>query len=323
MKLWIGARGADMGAGGVGISSVSVADDGSFSFEGIAAEAPSPTWLAPHPRLDVVYAALEAAGRVAAYSGSDSLTPLGDTIEAGEASCHVAVSPDGSLLVATCWGDGRVVSSRLGADGSLGAPTLAPAASDPYGANRPSRAHSSCFLPDGRVATTDLGYDLVRIWRVTDGVLVPDSEVALPQGSGPRHMSLHADGTLFVVTEYSCEVFALVDDDGWRVSGSVSLDPTEHDSGAEICASPDGALLYAGLRGSDRIAVVRASDLELLTTVDAGVRIPRHHVIAGGRLLVAGEASNEIVALELIEGIPGAVIERCSTPCPQHICERK
>jgi len=81
----------------------------------------SPSWLAWHPTLDVVYAALETAGLVQAFrrTGPASFSPLGRPVAAGELVCHVAVDPAGRWLAATCWGDGRVVRMPLDADGAL------------------------------------------------------------------------------------------------------------------------------------------------------------------------------------------------------------
>lgn len=461
MRFWIGARGADMGRQGAGITAVTAGEadsplaGGAFADRGVAVEAPSPTWLAPHPRLDVVYAALEGSGRVAAYrrTGETALEPLGAPVDAGEAVCHIAVAPDGSRLVASCWGDGRVVHVPLRADGSPGAPSLAKAAGDPYGvdgvgpdwaragadlgvvaeaeraalaaaegavdggsssadsaapgaaaaelpsgllvpgsddvasllaaeapagaaddllaaladarrggaevsreeaqriaaevaetsgdgapagagapgaaspAPRPTRAHSAAFLPDGRVATTDLGYDLVRIWRVAASGLVPDHEVVLPFGTGPRHMVVHPSGHLHVVAEFSCEVWTLAQgpDARWRVVASVATGASSGDTGAELAAGRDRAFLYAGLRGSDTLSVLRVAGegggLEPVALVDSGIRVPRHHVIVRDTLLVAGQESDEIASLSLDErtGVPGRVRHRLETPTPQHI----
>ena len=91
----------------------------------------SPSWLAAHPTLDVVYAALEDAGsraRVPAAPASRSFAPLGGAVAGGEALCHIAVAPDGGSLVASCWGDGRVVRMSLDAAGRPSAPVIAQAA---------------------------------------------------------------------------------------------------------------------------------------------------------------------------------------------------
>ncbi|MGO1411610.1 MAG: lactonase family protein, partial [Microbacterium sp.] len=194
-------------------------------------------------------------------------------------------------------------------------------------AARPSRAHSATFLPDGRVATTDLGYDLVRIWRVTPSGLVPDHEIVLPFGVGPRHMVMHPSGHLHVITEYSCEVWTLAagPDARWRVVASVPTGAFDGDTGAELTPGHGKIFLYAGLRGSDTIQVLRVGgegeQLEPVALVDSGITVPRHHVVVRDTLLVAGQNSQEIASLSLDErtGVPGGVRHRLETPRPQHI----
>ena len=96
----------------------------------------SASWLAAHPTHDIVYAALESEGAVQAYrrTGETRLTPLGGPVPAGEAVCHVAVAPDASFLLASCWGDGRVVRIDLDATGRLSStPFVAAPAGDPHG----------------------------------------------------------------------------------------------------------------------------------------------------------------------------------------------
>ncbi len=298
----------------------------------------SPTWLAAHPSQDVVYAALEGSGHVGAFrrTGESSLDPLGPAVEAGDAVCHVAVAPDGGSVVASCWGDGRVVHIPLDAQGRLGAPSLAVEASDPHPGTvmadgqpeRVSRAHEATFLPDGRVMTIDLGYDLVRVWRLVGGALRLDHEVVLPAASGPRHSVLHPSGHLHVLTEYSDEVFTLAPgpDGRWRLVGGVSAGaPLPADVGAELAVSRDGDFLYAGLRGSNTISVLRVrgagESLAPVAVVDAGVDWPRHHLVVRDTLLVAGQRSDEVVSLTLDErtGVPGRVRHRTAAPSPTHI----
>ena len=356
----------------------------------------SPSWIAAHPRLDVVYAALEGEGRLGAYRrvGEDALEPLGDTVEAGEAVCHVAVAPGGGYLVASCWGDGRVVHVGLDAEGRMLSPVLTPEASDPYDAGsdrygagsagggagspagggagvavrpapdldlaaaaralreaagdeyahlvpdvpgtqtpapvepepeRVSRAHEAVFLPDGRIATTDLGYDVVRIWAPGAHGLRPDHEVVLPRGSGPRHMLVHPSGHVHVLSELSCEVFVLSPGEAgrWRLVGGVPTGaPVEGDTAAELTASPDGVFLHAGIRGSNTISVLRVRGagerLEPVALVDSGVDNPRHQLVVRDTLLVAGRRSNDVVSLTLDErtGVPGRVRHRAPAPSP-------
>ena len=390
MRFWLGGYTADMGgaATGLGVLLAGAADDalagGPLGFAGdAAATAGSPSWLAYHPTLEVVYAALEGARAVQAFrrTGEASFVPLGAPVEAGESVCHIAVAPDAGSLVASCWSDGRVVRMTLDAAGRPAAPVIAAAAVDPYGpqnahptvgtmtvpgaidlaaaaralraaagaeyahlvpdhdepeaapdgaregeASRPSRAHQAVFLPGGLIATTDMGLDLVRFWRVRGAGLALMQEIVLPQGSGPRHTVWHPSGHLYVVTELSHEVFVLAPDvtGAWRVVGGTHLGagilPT--DTAAELAPSRDGDFLYAGVRGSDTISVllVRGSGetIQPLALVEAGVHWPRHHVVARDTLLVAGQLADEVVSLgiDLRTGVPGRVRHRTQAPAP-------
>jgi len=391
VKLWLGGYTADMGgsATGIGMLLAGAADDasagGALAYAGEVAAAASPSWLAPHPgssslsKGDVVYAALENRQQVQAFrrTGETTFAALGEPVAAGEAVCHVAVAPDGGSLIASCWGDGRVVRMTLDAAGRPSTPVLAPAGVDPYGpdaapaepgdldlaaaaralreaagveyahlvpdhdrveiapadaedeaSGRPSRAHEAVFLPGGLVATTDLGFDVVRFWRAGEGGLRPLQQVALPQGSGPRHMVWHPSGHLYVVTELSCELFALAPaaEGTWRVVGGTPLGAgtLPGDSAAELASSRDGEFLYAGVRGSNTIATLRVrgagESVEPVALVDSGVNWPRHHVVVRDTLLVAGQLSDEVasLSLDLRTGVPGRVRHR--TPAPSPTC---
>lgn len=411
MRFWVGGYTARSGgnATGIGVLDAGAADDilagGQLRLVGDAVGADgSPSWVAQHPEHDVVYAAIEDAGTVRAYrrTGERTLEPFGGPVEAGEAVCHVAVAPDGGSLVASCWGDGRVVRMRLDAAGRPSAPAIGAAGSDPYGpdaepadfggavdlsarvdpyrsadlsagvdlgrgvdlaaaaralraaagdeyghlvpeydaepadpepdaesaeaASRVSRAHQAVFLPGGLIATTDMGWDLVRFWRADGSGLREVQQVVLPRGSGPRHTVWHPSGHLYVVTELSREVFALAPDPSgrWRVVAGSTLGAgtLDGDTAAELAASRDGHFLYAGVRGSNTIAIVRvkgAGDaLAPVALVDSGVDWPRHHVIDRDTLLVAGQRSDEVASLTLDErtGVPGRVRHRVPAPSP-------
>ena len=433
MRFWVGGYSSDMDGTAEGIGLLTAGEDGSpfasgaLSFRGAVRPAlSSPSWLAAHPRLDVVYAALEGEGRVAALArtGDASFRALASSVEAGEAVCHLAVSPGGEYLIASCWGDGRVVRIALDGSGRPVGRSVAPAARDPYGIagdhdprdpdpgdvddepedpraarerreermaggsidedddrrrsaigladaaaalraaagaefahlipdhDRPaepdvrggtllapaagvdeparsSRAHAAAFLPDGRALTTDLGFDLVRVWRASGGRLVPDHDVTLPRGSGPRHMFVHPSGFVYVLTEHSAEVFVLgADRSGhWTLRGGVPAAALTlpGDTGAELAASHDRAFLYAGLRGSDTIAVLRVAGdggtLEQVALAESGVAWPRHHLVVRDTLLVAGQHSDDVVSLSLDirTGTPGRVRQRASVPSPTRI----
>lgn len=342
MRFWVGGYTADAdgSAEGIGILQAGAADDplagGDLAFAGTAAVTSSPSWVTRHPSLDVVYAAQEAAGTVQAFarSGETTLTPLGEAVAVGEAVCHLAVAPGGTFLVASCYGDGRVVSVPLDAAGGLRAAglTAGVAPTDPYAGGdseaRMPHAHQSRFVPDRpeTLVTTDLGFDAVRVWGVEAAGLRLRHEVPLPRGTGPRHTVWHPSGHLYVVTEYSNEVFVLrpARDGVWALVGGAQLVGTRvgADYPAEISLSRDGRFVYAGIRGSNTVATLRVGgDGDQLTTValaEAGVDWPRHHLVVRDTLLVAGQRSDEVVSLALDErtGVPGRVRRRTAVPTP-------
>lgn len=335
MRLLVGGYSADRGgtAEGIGVLTAGEpdgADSAPLGYLGSVADAPSPSWVTTHPVLDVAYAALEGAGAVQAFvrSGEQTWRALGEPIAVGEAPCHILAGRD--RLFVCCWIDGRVVQIDLDADGGLRVPVIADAAADPYPGfeadpDRVSRAHESILLGPGSVATTDMGFDLIRFWRTGKGAPRLVQEVRLPRGSGPRHGFLHPSGHLYIVAELSCEIFVLARDESgtWRVVGGSPLGAgtMAGDTAAELAPSADGTVVYAGVRGSNTIAVLRVTGegeaLSPLALVEAGVDWPRHHLVLGDALLVAGQRSNEVARLPLgTGGLPGRVSHRAEVPSP-------
>ncbi|GAA4346606.1 lactonase family protein [Microbacterium rhizosphaerae] len=181
MRFLTGGYTADMdGAGsGIGMLFAGAPDDalagGPLGFAGTVATADSPSWVARHPSLDVVYASLEGTGAVQGFrrTGEQSFVALGEPVPTGRLNCHVVVSPDASYLVAACWGDGRVVRVGLDAAGRPGAASIAPAAVDPYGPDAPPRD------ADG----TDGGIDLAAAARALREV-AGEYAYLIPGGDG-------------------------------------------------------------------------------------------------------------------------------------------
>lgn len=326
--IWTGCYTADGGGSGAGIGAVRAGADGTLSWLGLAAAADSPSFLAVHPTRNVVYAVGETARTVRAYLGSGDfgLTPAGPAWPAGEAACHVAVDPRGRFLVVTCWGDGQVLLYELDDDGGITARYPAAASAVP---GRPSRAHASLMLDDGRVMTTDLGHDLLRVWNYapSQGLLL-DHELALPGDSGPRHLVQHPGGNVLVVTEYSIEVAVVRrsrESGLFSVAGVVpatSAGAQPGDSAAEIALSADGRHAYVGVRGSNRISVLEVDPgggtLRPVADFPSGGDWPRHHLVRNGWLHVAHERSGDVVTypLDPESGLPGEAAGRLELPSP-------
>jgi 6-phosphogluconolactonase (cycloisomerase 2 family) len=332
--LWSGSYTADSNGHGHGIGALSVNDDGTIARTGTAVHADSPSFVALNPTVPVVYAALETVGEVRAYAvtGESTLEQLGDPWPAGPAVCHVTVDPAGQYLIAACWGDGAVHAYELDAAGAIVAAHRAAPAADPYSklaggvttasnaAPRQSRAHASVVLPDGRILTTDLGFDLARIWRFEPGAgLVADHEVTLPAGSGPRHPVLHSSGAVSIVTEYSVEVVtvALNGDGRYAITdvAPVFVGPAaDGDAGAHISVDESGEHVYVTVRGSNRVAILAVSDegrrVEPVVDVDCAGDWPRHHLQRGSILYVTNQLSDTISVFELdAAGVPSRLLQ--------------
>ncbi|WP_244632283.1 beta-propeller fold lactonase family protein [Microbacterium sp. Se63.02b] len=365
-RFWLGGYGPGMDGSADGIGLLA-GDEGreatTLAYRGAAVEAPSPSWLAPHPSLDIVYAALEGDAAVQAFvrTGESMLAPLGAPVPVGQFVCHIAVAPNGSALVASCYGDGRVVRFDLDAEGRIlpakpdaaaalraalfgddvdpDAPAPTPpgdgiAAIDPYaaGGERASHAHAAVFLRDGRIATTDLGFDLVRFWRQGGSGLVLDHEVVLPSAPGRATWCCTpaATCTWSPSTRARCSPSPRQRIAPGSVVSSTLSSPIAQvgtDFPAELARTRDGQFLYTALRGSNTIAALRVRDggeaLESVALADSGVDWPRHHLVHEGKMLVAGQRSDTITLLDLDErtGAPSASVtrrrsRRRPTSCP-------
>lgn len=356
--LWLGSYTPDASGQGAGITALEVREDRTLAPLGTLAE-DSPSFLAAHPRRQVVYAALEIAGAVQAYrrTARGRLSRLGGPVAAGKLVCHLAVTADGAALLASCYGDGRVLLYPLAEDGAIAGPAReVPASVDPhrsaalnetlpeeFGASalmdlslgtlvaqhapeRPSRAHATAELPDGRIASTDLGHDAVRVWRRTRaGALALDHTVALPLGVGPRHLVTHPSGHVHVITEYSTEVFTLGrHGESWRLLAgipAVADGIEEGDHPSELSRSASGAHLYASIRGSNRLSAIAVggdgAQLRAIGDRDCGGENPRHHLVNGGLIHVANQDSHRVSTFRLEEsGRVGAELSRLDVGSP-------
>lgn len=334
--IWIGTYTPDGGGRAEGIGALAAHGDGRLEWLGTAVTADSPSFLAVHPTLPVVYAVAEQRREVQAFvrSGRFGLETLGDAQAAGDAPCHVAVDPRGRFVVATCYGDGQVLLYELDDDGALARRFSTTASVDPHPAAagsvgpRQSRAHSSLMLADGRVMSTDLGHDTLRVWTYAPGQgLIQNHEVLLPAESGPRHMVQHQSGSVLVSTEYSLEVLVVAPDDGgtFRLvnrSPAASGGTLPGDSAAEICLGPGGQYAYVGIRGSNLLGVLAVSPDGMEATPKAhyasGGDWPRHHLVRNQWFHVAHERSDEIAtfALDAETGLPGPRLQLLAVPSP-------
>lgn len=300
----------------------------------VVARTPSPSFLAAHPHLPVLYAVNELdAGAVSAFSvaADGALTPMAVRGTGGRQPCHLAVSASGRHLLAANYGSGSVAVFPLGADG---APDER---SDLFGlegrgpvADRQEGPHAHMVAPDpygADVLVSDLGADRVlrlRLDPVAGRLAAEPDAAALPPGTGPRHLVRSSDGAVLIVGELAANLTWCRPDpvDGrLRPVGSVPVSgATGTVQPSEIVIGRDGRFVYVANRGPDTVSTF-ARDGDAVTRiaeVPAGGRWPRHLALLGDHLYVANERSHSVTIFRIDPdtGIPHELGEPTLLPSP-------
>jgi 6-phosphogluconolactonase len=323
--LYVGSSTSDGHPEGAGIAIYAVGAGGTLSPAADRAATPSPSFLAAHPRLPVLYAVNEVAdGTVSAFAiGPDGgLSPMSRRSSGGAEPTHLAVRPDGRYLACANWGDGTAAVLPVDEDGDLGAPTGVVRHGEP-------NAHHVSFAGDEVTvvhfkACTLYGYRLVeggrleRTWQADAG------------RTGPRHLARHPSGRRYVADEHSSTLSTYVPDPatgGLRRVNSVPATigaPTTRNYPSEVAVSPDGRYVHLGNRGHDTITTFTAdTDVpEPVSEVATGGAFPRHFALAGDWLYVANQHSHTVTALPLVDGIPGPAVHPVATPGPTCVLPR-
>ncbi len=260
--------------------------------------------LGTGPRGGQLYATDEygtgEAGRIEAFRRGPglSLEPLGGQPTSGGSSCHVSVTHD--RLYVSNYRDGSIDVFPLLADGLIGEriQALSSHGSGPNPAQAGPHAHST-LVRGFTVLSADLGADRVHVHAIENGMLVRTASVSLPAGTGPRDLVPNAARTL-LLGELQGTLFALDDRGQVVAAGRIAADWVDGDHAAGLAVDSSGRFLYTGLRGSNRIAVIRASDLSPVGTVPCDGDWPRHLcVIDGDVLLVANQLSSTVAAFRI------------------------
>ncbi|MGW0431073.1 lactonase family protein [Micromonospora sp. NPDC003197] len=321
--VYIGCYTKESGGGGQGI--VAAHRDpvsGALDVLGTVAITPSPSFLAWHPSLPVLYAVNELAeGRVSAWAVADdgALTGLGTWSTGGVEPCHLAVAPDGAQLFAANYGSGSVCVLPLDEAGVPGERTDL-VAHEGHGADpeRQEQAHAHMVSPepqgDGLLAV-DLGSDAIYRYDVDPaaGRLLPRlPPVRTDPGTGPRHLVRNPDGLHChvvgeldaTVTTYGYDLGGTLHERG-RVAASTRTGKVQP---SEIAVRPDGRFLYVANRGVGTVSVFAVAEgtPSYVTEVDTGGSWPRHFAMVGDHLYVADERANAIgvFAVDPGTGVP-------------------
>jgi 6-phosphogluconolactonase (cycloisomerase 2 family) len=332
----IGGYTADGGGRGSGVvAALRDPQTGGLTVLGTAAVTPSPSFLARHPTLAVLYAVNEVAeGTVSAWriEPDGALNPLGVHSTGGDSPCHLAPTPDGRYLVVANYGSGSIALHPLDSDGRPG-PYRDLVVHQGHGADpeRQEGPHAHMVSPDpagtGPLLAVDLGTDSVHRYDLEPaaGRLVPRGpEIRISDGTGPRHLARHPDGRrCFLVGELAPVVIGYeITADGalhrvGQVASSGRPGPVQP---SEIAVSPDGRFLHVANRGVGTLSTF-ALDGELprlVAEVDTGGEWPRHFALTDAHLYVADERADliRIFALDPVTGVPTALGEPVPVPSP-------
>lgn len=302
-------------------------EDGMLTDLRLAAETPSPSFLALHPNGRVLYAVNEtrefegkASGSITAFAitnaSTGELRKLNTVSSHGADPCHLAVTPGGESVVIANYTGGTVAVIELREDGALGA-TRQVIRHEGSSINKARQEgphpHATTIDPAGKfLMVADLGIDQVISYRITPGgELERAGSTKVTAGAGPRHFAFRPDGEFaYVINELSRTVTAFRYD---AAGGSleeiqtISTVPEGWTEGstAELFAHPAGRFLYGSNRGHDSIAVYRIDPgkgtLTLVEIEKTGGQTPRSFGLApgGGHLLAANQGSGDVHAFSV------------------------
>ncbi|HWR86241.1 MAG TPA: beta-propeller fold lactonase family protein [Rhodoglobus sp.] len=266
----------------------------------LAVALPSPSFLLGDGHL--VHATLEGEGRVVTLRGD----AVERSVDAGGASpCHL--SRLGDRLVVANYGSGTL--AVVGADGPE--QVLDGEGGGPNPAQDGPHAHSSLVVGD-RLLSADLGDDVVWVHAIEGGALRRTGAIRFEPGSGPRDLALLPSGDVLMLAELDGTLHLIRGDE--VVSSVVVPGFTPGDHAGSI-AVRDG-VVYCGVRGSNRIAVVRLGDDALVPAldIDCGGDWPRHLALDGDTLHVANQRSHDVATFRI--GGDGIPEQTGSTPVP-------
>ena len=312
LPLYVGGNTREAGDG-LGVLRFDLST-GTLSQSRVAARLHNPDWLTLSRDGRTLYAggALDHRNGLTAFAveNDGSLREISSQ-PSDENPVSLAIDATQKWLIGAYYGSGNWGVWSLQNDGKIGE-RVALIQHRGSGPNLNRQAsphpHQAMISPDNsRIWICDLGTDraLIYDFDAKTGAVQPSvpASVALPAGSGPRHLAFNKSGGMtYVVNELNSTISVFEGSTGHpRLVQTVSTLPAGFagaNTGAEISLSPDGRFVLASNRGFDSIAVFQISRegrlfLESHTKVG---REPRHFTFdpSGKWLLVGNQQSRSI-----------------------------
>jgi 6-phosphogluconolactonase len=311
-RLIVGGYSGEKGNG----AGLTVLEDGNVV---ATVPAESPSWIARHPELPVLYAVAETDdGEVHAWRLEDGVPAqdLGCGKTGGSEPAHLAVDETGRFLITANYSGGSISVHLLGPDGSIGERTDL-VRHELHGEHpRQAGAHPHMIrVTPGGILVIDLGGDAIYRYRLRDdGTLEQTNLFRAPPGSGPRH-GLRLGDRYYVTAELSGELLV------FELDGQLAgVQPASAGRGPNQPSELAGndSFLYVANRGPNTVSVFALGDglPEYRTEVAVG-DWPRHIALDGGTLYVANERSHDVMAMTIDPGtgVP-ALVQTIAVPSP-------
>ena len=301
----------------------------------LAAETPSPSFLALHPNGKFLYAVNETdnyggetSGAVTAYRIADGeggvLKKLNAVSSHGAHPCHLVLTPGAKAVIIANYTGSTVATIEIKADGSLGR-TLNRIVHKGSGLLKPRQAdphpHAVNLDPANRfVFISDLGMDQIVRYELEENGQLSKSlgSTKVDPGTGPRHFAFHPGANFgYVLNEITRTITAFRYN---AASGELTEIQTistvpegwARGSTAEIFIHPNGRFLYSSNRGHDSIACFNihqgCGKLSLIEIEKTGGRTPRNfNLDPSGRWIIAANQSSGDLQVFSIDQKTGAL----------------
>jgi 6-phosphogluconolactonase len=294
---------------------------------GLAAESPSPSFLAIHPNGKFLYAvnevnefAGEKAGSITAFSidrATGKLTQLNAVSSKGTGPCHLNVDASGKTLLVANYGGGSIASYSIGADGKLSdAVSFVQHTGSSVNKQRQGEPHAHSINIDEKrkvAVVADLGLDKVLFYGLDTAkhtlTPTPMHSVSTAAGAGPRHFAFHPKGNYgYVINELQSTVSTIRLGTNPKLIASITTLPEGYQnprtSTAEVRVHPSGKFLYGSNRGHDSIAMFsidKSGNLKPLGHASVQGKTPRNFNIdpSGKFVLVANQDSDNLVLFQV------------------------
>ncbi|CAK6715636.1 3-carboxymuconate cyclase [Vibrio harveyi] len=228
----------------------------------------------------------------------------------GDYPCHIDIKA--SLLAVANYGSGNVSVYQLYEQGKplKSIAELYVEGSGPNADRQASpHAHQATFLNHSeQLAVVDLGTDSVHFYDYKkDGETVKfllSQSIAMPPGSGPRHLVFDSDESVaYVVCELSETLAVLHKQRGqWNLAQQVKLltDEENKEAASAIRLSADERFVYVSCRAQNLISTFDVtSDIPVqIAASDCGGAFPRDFVLSrdGQWMLVANQHSHNVAS---------------------------